>query len=268
MGVSLKPRDAIETGLIDDVDVTLKAHKFVLWDYAGKVPVPTPALCVEMEDGEGATHVQYYSAGDSKNFQPSADGKTLEAMGSQTGVNKSSNCFQYLSSIINAGFPEDRMGDNITVLDGIKAHVKRIPQQERAGLVRLQSQAGQAERKMTVLIVSQIHEIPGEKKGPKGVATKGAGKATPSAVSGDGAVSDELRSAIQMFIVERAADPKYAGKLEKAKISQLAFKHCVDNKLGAGDRQAFVKLASDQAFLGEEGQPWQYDAATGTVIVE
>src|SRR3990167_6088446 len=132
----LKPSEFVEGGgVVSDVDVGLKEVAFVLWDYNGRAPVRNPAIMAKMVEDEGTEHVQYWSAGQSKDWMPSEDGKKLVAVGSGSGLNSGSNAGILLTSIVNAGFPEDKIGDDITVFQGMRCHVIRVPAPKR-GIVK------------------------------------------------------------------------------------------------------------------------------------
>src|SRR6185436_11356243 len=98
--VSLKPKDAIQGGgLLDDADVLIKECRFKLWDYNGSIPNPIFALGVVFEGEDGSTVEQFYSAGDTKHYVPSQDGKRAQAVGTQTGLNEGTNAMMFLASL-------------------------------------------------------------------------------------------------------------------------------------------------------------------------
>jgi hypothetical protein len=264
---SLRPSDFTTGGLIDDVDIEVKEARFVMWDYAGQVRDPVPALAVTMETGGEGTpitesYTQYYSAGDARNLMPSADGKALEVVGGSGGLKSSSNAGQFLVSLVNAGFPEDRLLDgDISVMDGLEAHVHRIPQPERKGLVKTPKQG---DREATILVVSKIHRLPWDKKQAKAAGASGGSVSKMLAKSQAGASTGP----------STAAEAHAVAHLEKARTVVLgiltgAGGSIVKNRLTAEvfkvlasdpDRQAIVGLVYQDSFLGGEGHPWTYDA--------
>src|SRR3972149_1510368 len=171
---SLKPSDFVEGGgVISGVDGTFAEARFAMWDYNGQVPVSNPAVRVKMVDEEKEEYLQYWSAGQAKDWVASDDGKSLLSVGSGSGINTGSNAGILLASVINAGFPEDKMGDDISVLDGLKCHVIR-----QAAPKRNIQKAPRADGRVfedTVLIVSKIHQLPWERKGVAGKVAETSG---------------------------------------------------------------------------------------------
>ena len=190
--MSLAPRDATQGGLIDDVNVTILDAVFALTDYDGKADQASPALIVqyEPEQVEGAEPVQkfdqIYSAGSSDHFMPSDDNTMLIPVGNKTGINNSTNCFKFLTSMVECGFPEDTLAQgDIRCIIGTKGHVKRVAQPKRTGLLR--NRAGEDDtREKTTLIFESISELPeaaGE-AAPAPTPKKAAAPASKAAVAG------------------------------------------------------------------------------------
>ncbi len=253
--VSIRPSDFSHGGgLLDDADVNIKAARWVIWDYQGKSEKSLAAhLCYVDDDGK--EHDQYYSAGKPDSFVPSRDEKTLVRVGKRDSLSDSSNFFQFISSIVNAGYPEDKIeGSDLSFLDGMRVHVKQEAQQERKGLA---NQPGEGDRKRTVLCVSKILLMPGETeakgKGKRGAASASAGKANGAAAAsaGAGAIEDDTVAAV-LDAVSAAG-----GSLPKAKLSQTLFAALKAKPMT--ERSAIVTLAFKDEFLGAEGRPWAFD---------
>jgi len=249
--LSLRPSDAQAGAFLDDVDVTLKECRFVVWDYMGKASKPSTALKITMEDPDSITHEQYYSAGDPDKVLPSPDGKTLIPQAGATGLNNNTNALAFISSIINAGFPEDKLGSDASVFDGLGAHVNQVAQPKRQGL------KDQKEGK-TYLLVTKITRLPWE-AAPAKVA-KGAPVAKPSPApvagprpvqppmsqagqpgggNGDGVLTEKARATVISILTEKG------GTVPRSKLSQEAFRLLASDP----DRNAIVKLVYDDAFL-------------------
>jgi hypothetical protein len=264
--LSLRPSDAQAGGFLDDLDVTLREARFVIWDYMGKAN-PAVALKVTMEETDGITHEQYYSAGDPNKVTPSPDGKTLIPQAGATGLNNNTNALAFISSIINAGFPEDKLGSDASVFDGLGAHVNQVAQPKRAGL------KDQKEGK-TYLLVTKITRLPWDAATPK--AAKGApvnrtaAPAGPRAVAptptatpvpSNGAATPEMiekaRGTVISILTEKG------GSVPRSKLSQEAFRLLSNDP----DRNAIVKLVYDDGFLVQsvaEGV-FAFDGATVTL---
>ena len=250
MGISLKPSEATEGGgLLDDVQATIKSAKFEQWDYNGKVDYTIPALRLELVvDGEDEPHEQYYSMGSQKQFSASKDGKTLQAIGTAQTLNAGSNGMIFLGSLVNAGFPEDQMEDDITVLNGTVAHFIRQPAPKRGSI----NNKKEGDRESTILVVDAIISLPGEK--PK----KGAGGKSPAAKTGkgaakktaddEGATEQDAVDAIMEILAE-----KPDGVMKQA-LPALIFAKVKDK----ANKNDIIQLAFKGEFLGGDDRPWTY----------
>jgi len=261
-GISLKPSEmAHGGGLVDDVDVTIKESKFVAWDYQGKQD-PVLALGITFTDDDGTEYDAYFSAGNLKDFVPSKDGKQILPVGTKTALNDGSNFAFFLTSAINAGFPEDQIENDITILTNMYCHVKRVPQPKRSGIADTNTSG----REKTILTVEKIHALPWDNKGkkvagkPASGAPKVGGKPAVAAASGkaNGAAAEttttgEIAEAAQMAVMEAVSDA--GGSIAKAKLSQALFKQLAKDP----NRNTIVALAFKDDFLLADGQPWQYD---------
>ena len=126
--------------------------------------------------------------GNPNDWLPSDDGSQLVAVGGVTGIRATSNGGIFIKALVDAGFPVDKIGDDITILDGLQAHVIRIPAPKRAGLKKDKKK----DFEDTILIVGEIKALPWEKSQPAGgkkkttASKKSAGKTkTKDAESSD-----------------------------------------------------------------------------------
>ena len=248
--MSLNPETFLEGGgLVDDVDVVVKDAKFVMWDYNGKIPQPSPALCLTMEV-EDEEVLQYYSMGSAKDWLPSEDGAQLLSVGTATAIRKTSNGGIFLTSLIDSGFPVEDLGDDISVLDELQAHMIRVPAPKRGGLKQEEKKYEQ-----TILIVSEIIAMPGEKKKPTGAPKKktAKGKAKPKPKSKkeepEGDASEKATMVIMSILEEE-------GTITKKDLPGKLFQTLKSDP----DRNAIIKLAFDDDFL-DDG-PWTYEDGT------
>ena len=253
-GVSLNPETFTEgTGLIDDRDVIFESNSFVMFDYNGKRPPGVPAVksVLKIDDEEIE---QYWTMGNEKDWKPSEDGKQLLAIGSATGIRASSNGGIFLKSLVEAGFPADRLGEDISILDGLSAHVIRVPAPERGGLKK------EKEKKYedTILVVSEIKALPWEAKKPKG-APAGAG----AAVKGKGTVPSKgkgtaaPKSEVGEELTQKAIDTLMGILAENGSLSKKEIPGKIFQALKADeDKNAILKLAFSDEFLS--AGPWNY----------
>lgn len=253
MGVSLKPSDAVEGGgLLDDEDVKVVESKFTMFDYGGKAQ-PVPALMFKldrMDDTEPV--VQYWSMGKALDWIPSDDGRELVPIGKATQLTVGSNGMLLITSLINAGVPESKLGDDVSIFEGMECHMNRVAAPVRKGLTQKEGQ--------TILTVSKIHKMPWDtptaksKGGGKRKAAASKGKAT-AAVASNGAADIEAL-AIEFILGILANDETMQGFPEgipKAKLAPEAFA-----ALSSDDpnRSAIVRKVFEDAFLN--AGPWSY----------
>lgn len=274
--VSLKPSDAQAGGFLDDADVLLKELRFVVWDYNGKAN-PSVALKVTMEEPDiPLTHEQYYSAGDPSKWQPTSDGKSIEPLAGATGLNQNTNVIAFITSLVNAGFPEDRLGEDVSIFDGTLVHVNQIAQPKRPGLKRAE------EKEKTYLLVTRIVRLPWE-AAPKPQA-KGAPKPTAQptlkAVAPVNAIPHQVAHPAPSpapdtttppseDVVQKARETVVAilaekgGALPKAKLTTEVFRALTNDP----DRNAVVMVIFQESFLQSakaEGV-FAYDGTTVTL---
>ena len=251
--LSIRPSDGFQHGggLINDVDVTIKQARWVIWDYAGKSQKNTLAAHITYVDEDKQENDAYYSAGDPESFQPGKrdGGKTLDKIGKREQLSDSTNFFQFISSVVNAGYPEDMIdGSDITFLEGLKVHVLREAQPERKGIAKDPADT----REKTVLCVSKIYNLP---KGA-GAGAKGTGTGTTKAAAGKGngaAVEGDLESNTVDAVLAALAEAN--GSLTKPRLSQALFKQLKGNP----DSQKMITLSFKDDFLAAEGRPWIFN---------
>jgi len=175
--VSLRPSTFVEGGAVPvDKNLLWKENRFALFDYTkkdGTVVATTMALRVTYVDDDGTEYVQHYSASDPERFLPSKDGKKMVPQGAAQIPTKSSNFYLLMNALINAGFPEDRIDDDISCLDGLKTFNIGMPEPKRVGLKREEAAEGARER--VISVPSKIINLPWE----KGSKTAAAGKKAP-----------------------------------------------------------------------------------------
>ncbi len=172
--VSIRPSEFVEGGAVPvDRNLTWKEVRFNLFDYTkkdGTVVATTTAARVNYVDDDGAEFEQQYSVSDPGRFIPSVDGKTLVAIGTATALSKSSNFSILMNALVNAGFPENKLVGDVSVLDGLQTYNIGFAEPKRTGLARVAAE-GEAVRERVLSIPSQILKLPWE---------KGKGKATAS----------------------------------------------------------------------------------------
>lgn len=167
--VSLKPSDAVAGGaMVPEGEHDIAQARFTSWDYNGTVVPPVPALCIEYRDG-AQSYQQYYSAGDIKSMEPTEDGKRLQTK-SPRGLNVSTNCYAYLKSLVDNGFDEAKLANDISVITGARVKIihEEAPEREIAG---------KKLAKRMIPVIGGIIAMPGENK------AKAKPKAAPAATA-------------------------------------------------------------------------------------
>lgn len=249
--VSLKPSDAIHGGgMVPEGDYEITDAKFAMWDYAGTRPIPVPALGVEFKNVEEQVWTQYYSAGDAKNFVPSEDGKRLKKIGTAGGLNDQSNCYAFMASVVNAGLSEDKLGNDISIIIGMKVLVSHQVTQERE--IR-----GQKRGAGTIAVIGKIHSMPGEKS--KTAAKKPAAKAAAAPNGNEGVLRPK---AVEVLTAVLRETPNH--QMERKALSSAVYKKIPGTDSDRGDvlnlviREEFLSNLIDVGVL--------YDAEQGVVI--
>jgi hypothetical protein len=269
-GVSLKPSDAVAGGgMFDDVDVEIVKCRFRSWDYNGKIQTPILGLEVTYRNPEdGFEFSQVYSAGEMKQFVPSEDGRFAVPVGSQAGLNDQSNAIFYITAFVNAGFPENKIGDDVSVFEGAFVHVNNVPQPKRKG----QTGTGADGKPNMILIPTKVMRWPWDPKpaptaasaAPKVGKTKAApavqqaavpaeapaAAAAPAASAGGEDVESKAMSAIMSILSAKG------GSISKAALAQAVFAAVKTDP----DRNAIVSTAFKDEFL-KQG-PWSFDGST------
>jgi len=235
--ISMSPDDFVEGGgLLDDVDVKVVKSRWTMFTYPNS-DISVPALeWVVQAEGSDETVNQIWSVGSAKDFlpNPSDDGATLIPVGTATGIRKSSNVAVLLNSLINAGFPKDKMADgNAGVFEGLECHILRRPAPKRPGLKK-----PAREFEETIPEVSQIHKLPWE-----GGKSKGGGKAV--------ATGDD--SAIEEVVLGILAENDM--KVTKRDLIPKAMKAVKDAKF----RNRVLTTVNNDSWLKDSSRPWTFE---------
>ena len=255
MGVSLKPSSFTKGGLVDDVDVTITGAQFVMWSYERADIPEVPALKLDLQTETGDVVDQYLSAGDAKYFVPSEDGSELVAVGSRTTLNDNSNMALFMRSLIEVGFDETRIEDDISVLCGVQVHVRRVEQPARAGIVQPVGE-GQEARKRTVLTVTQIiscpwdepEEKPAEKAAPAKAAPKKA-KAKAKTAKAEPAEAPDGSDEVLTSIVQDILGNSDGQPIQKAELVQRVYQQAVARKLDRESQKTVTRRVYQDEFL-------------------
>ncbi len=286
MGFIPKPSEAIESsgGInMQDVDVRIQDATFAVFDYNGKGTAsegnPTggnasmkltfrPLTATDESEDE----VAYLDAGWISKLAPSENGARpgeagyaplssvgeegpflVEAEGSTaSGVLKSSPMMTFLSDLVTAQFPEDRMKDDIRFLVGTEIHLIRKPRKKKDG-TESKNAKGYVN---TYPSMSRILKFPWDKAGAKAPAAKGAAKpaaakaatATTTAKATPALSAEELA---KKFIGEYVANA--SGAVTPADLKKSGFGWALKQSPApdAATRKAMCELLINDTFLAE-----------------
>lgn len=278
--VSFNPETFVSAGLADDFDGEIVEVRYVPFDYDGKLDHHILAARVTIQPDEESgfdEFTQHYSAGDLAFFAPSKDGddpvdlnndegEDLEGtfvvkVGRREALANSSNWGQFCIALMEAGLPGSAMLNDVSILEGLRAHWNRIPQAKRSGV----GVAQPGERPKEILVITEVLEIPGQSAGKRKSASKGRGKAASKAngstttaaasVSDNGSLDDQLSE----LVVTALADSE--GELPKSKLASLAMQ-AFDGK----EKAQAIKRVTSQEFLAA-GESWEFDADEGVLYL-
>jgi hypothetical protein len=263
MGVSLKPSQAVEGGgLLDDVDVKVVEARFAMFDYNGsQQPVPTIKLSLDVMDGSEPIQ-QYWSVGKSLDWIPSDDGKELVPIGKATQLVTTSNGMILLASLVNAGFPESKIDEDISVLEGMECHVNRVAAPKREGL---NTNNEGKKRDNTILTITKIIKYPWDADTKTKSTTKPRAKASSKSKPKTTTKTDtktesttDVNAAAEAFVLEVLSDDEtlqnYPDGIPKAKLIPEALARL---KSDDPNRAFIVKKVFEDEFLNSG--PWTYE---------
>lgn len=250
-GVSLRPGDAQEGGFLDDADVTIKTMRAATWDYRGKAPKPCAAIEVTYlhDDKE---KVEYYRVGDLEKLVPSGDKKSFLPTGTAGGIMARSKGFYLITSLINAGFPEDKVGADLSVFDGTQVHVNNTTLPDK-----IKDTVTGQEKENKALLVTKILSFPWDAKA-KGSTKKAAGASKPAAATASAPAASAPAGGTD--VSQKAIDTigavvsEAGGTIKRVQLNQQVFRKLAQDS----DRNAIIRLVGDAAFLqGLDGTPVQ-----------
>jgi len=211
----------------DGVEVLIKQVKAVVFKYtdkSGRSMAEAPGALFTMTAGDDDRD-QFYSSGGADAFKPSKDGKSLEPVGTRTSISEDSNLGKFIISLVEGGFPEDVLDDDLTVFEGVRFTGIQVPDptDKKPDRTALRCDANSV-------------KLPA-KKGRGG--KKGAAKAAAPA---DSSVDDEATGIILTLIAEND------NSLPKKEIMRKA--GGLLKELPATSKNAVMKLILSDKFLG------------------
>jgi hypothetical protein len=268
-GASLNPDTFVAGGLPDDIDIIIKKFRYVDdFDYNGAIQQPILAAKLDYVTRDGEEGTQHYSAGDLKRLIPSTDGKrAVPVAGKDSAVIiQSSNLAQLVLSLCNAGYPKDKLTDDISQFEGMGVHVRRVAQTKKAGL---KQEEGKKEQQ--VMVVSEILWFPGEApkftvgSGGKHPKTVGA----PAGIPGNATTAPAAPAASDPAVDTKTSEyiiqllTQSGGTVARSTIPASLFAICKSDPLSS----KILTNAYTQSWLSAPGRPFKYDPATDAISI-
>lgn len=189
MGKRVNLAEFVSAGLLNDVDVIVTASAYDQFDYQGKSdPVCAMRWDLQVENDEDEEiQSQYWSVGGSlEDFEPSEDGQFIESVAGRTSLAKGSNYEALIKSLEACGLDKQKLiEEGCAIFDGMRCHVLRVKAPKRNFAAPSVDAQGNP-REQEILIVSEVHEFPWDKKGgsSKKKAVKKAAKKASSTTKG------------------------------------------------------------------------------------
>jgi len=152
--ISLNP-DSFEEGGFPEGNYLIIDSRFAIFDYDGKADKPAVTLKWTMLSDLGVESTQHYSAGSTDRLTISTDENSLIPLGSNKGVNKSTNLAFLITELLSVGFPANLVQQGANVFTGLYAYFEGKAQPRRTGL----DVEGAAAR--MIAVPSVIHNLPG-----------------------------------------------------------------------------------------------------------
>jgi len=238
--VSLRPDQFAEGGgLLDDFDGVIADIRFVMTNYDGLLSEAVPVCSIRYAVDGDDVGTDLLSVGGKGDFIPDDSGMGLIALKSKTTLTKKSKFGMFMEALVTAGFPLNRMEDEINYLVGLEGHFLRKIVEFR-GLAKKKD-----ERDSTVMVCTKIIKLPWDQ------AIRGKGKKGAAAsVAVDAGLADTVAGIIRDVVIGAG------GEMAKKDVMSALFKS--DAVKGLDDRKGALKLAASDAFLNSRQDDWDY----------
>jgi len=234
---SLMPKDYIDSGgaVPEDEDVVITAAEWVAHTFDAEKYDPSLFLCLNLErEGDDNSSVQYLSGGSLDYFKPMNGGTGIEALGSAVSLRASTKAARFLDSLVNSGFPEAKLGNDISSIISTKCHVASQPHKS-------------PKKDDTVLLVENVITHPFMRGG------KSTKKATPKQATpgGDQGATTTLVTKILTATKE--------GSISVGDLYQQIFEELKDD---SETRTEVIATVSDNENQFLTDGPWKFDGET------
>jgi len=257
-GVSINPEEFSKGGILNDVDVEFLETRFMTGEDAeeqtdemAKYPNFEETLFLAAKFKTDDDEVwQYWSSGKLIYFKPSSDGTKAVRTPGGTAERLSDSCNAYtlLASIVNAGYPRDKFEDDVSIFNGLHAHVIRVEQKKRAGL---DSSSEDSPAKTVLTVESIIEPFPWE-----GGKRKGKGKTTGKAKAAESESGNEDFDEIAATTIVQILVDADGGPVKRTSVVGRMLKSL--KKSHPDDFKAIIQATNEENFF-EDHNDWEYD---------
>ncbi len=248
--VSFNPDNVSGGAFIDDIVVKFTNCRTEVTDYEGRAKTAVPAFVADLmdpEDDSVEALIGYWKAGDATAW--GVDDNGFVSIGKSEQLNEKAKFIQFVISCVNSGFDADKIENDVSVFEGMIAHVITIEETYKD----LKDEETGKDVKSQIIIVDRIDELPYKTKKKKAGSKKDTKKAADKDKTGTSADSDTI--AATQFVMD-ALDKAGDVGIPKKELSKLAF----TSKDISGDLQKeIIKLTYSDEFLDDEKRPWSYE---------
>jgi hypothetical protein len=251
-------------GLLNDIRATITKAEFVMTDYGGRAKMgKKPAAHLVLEEPDGTVHDdQWWTCGKTEDWVPSEDGHFLVPMGLKNQINKKSFLGRLLGSVMEQGFPKDKVSADIAFLEGLEAHWR----QQSTGR-KTQRDGKDTEYDETVLCVAQIFKYPWEKKSGGGGGKKSTSSGSKSAAksvgsgggggSGDAGGGGNAEDVVTGFILGKIVENPDG--IAKADMPKMLMDNAKEMDWDVKLVQGMISAVFNPAWSESDERPWVVD---------
>lgn len=255
---------------LDDVDCVMTNFRYTtkeegLTEYSGEFGEEPCLAFTGVIDGDEEEHAQVLSCGNKNDFKASKSGEHLDLIGKATRMRSSCNAALFLKSLIDHGVSPTDLDSGVSYLDGIHVHVQ---QEDISHLRNFKDRNGEEKGYApTALIVSDILDMPGDKKKKPGKAGKAApGKAAPKKAGKKVEEEDEQDEDTQLADAVTLALLEILNEADEQTLKRKAIPGKIAIRLPSGVSKAkALTLATSVDFLSSDDAPWTFDEDEGTL---
>jgi hypothetical protein len=251
MSLSLKPSDAKPMADLSGALVTIRNPLFVIQEFEpkgadgkprGKKQEKTKLRLEFYLEGIEKPIVRHYNVSDAAIICPSQDGHKLEAAEGRdsetTTLNDNCTFVKFQKHLVDAGFPEDEIEEDIAFLDGVKVQLLSVTETYK-GLVD----------EKTGRDATGTYEFPQKYVGKAGGAS--AGKAAKKGAVAAADAQDDEKDQVVATVIEILSEE---GTLTKPQLTQRVTKKLSGSPL----MRKALGLVSSDVFL-KTGEAWTFE---------